>query len=390
MVALTFIAAVVLLPVIIVTACFAAEVFAGITPLAPICREHWRGRVAVVVPAHNEKMIIGETVSSLVGEMQSQYGLLVVADNCTDETADVARRSGAQVLVRDDSKQRGKGFALAAARERLSADPPEVVIIVDADCRIDGQSLAALAGASADLKRPCQAVYLLRPDLQASAMVQISNLAFMVKNLLRQRGLLRIAGRVHLTGTGMALPWALFEVADLGGANIVEDLALGLDLAKRNAPPSLVEEAAIWSGAASADDTLVQRGRWEGGFLSIAIKAVPTALARSLGRGDLRGVFAALDLAVPPLALLAIMNVAALAVGAAAWLLGAETWPLGLLIAVGLAAAAALAIAWVKEGRRFASGSTLARLPLYVFWKLPLYLGLVRRGAPKEWLRTGR
>jgi hypothetical protein len=107
-------------------------------------------------------------------------------------------------------------------------------------------------------------------------------------------------------------------------------------------------------------------------------------------RGDIRGALAAVDLAVPPLALLVLLNGAGLllAIGAAA--LGAASWPIAVQVAAGLLAGVALALAWVREGRRFVSAATLARLPLYVLWKLPLYLGLARSGAPKEWLRTGR
>ena len=100
----------------------------------------------------------------------------------------------------------------------------------------------------------------------------------MIKNLVRQRALQRLAGRAHLTGTGMALPWPIFEQANLGGSNIVEDLALGLELAERSAPPMLVEEATVWSPAASAGGTLVQRRRWEGGFLATMLKTAPGAL----------------------------------------------------------------------------------------------------------------
>jgi cellulose synthase/poly-beta-1,6-N-acetylglucosamine synthase-like glycosyltransferase len=221
-------------------------------------------------------------------------------------------------------------------------------------------------------------------------MVQISTFAFLIKNLIRQRALQRLAGRAHLTGTGMALPWAIFAGANLGGANIVEDLALGLELADRGARPMLVEAATIWSPPASEAGTLVQRKRWEGGFLATALKTAPRALVRSFGRADVRGVLAALDVCIPPLALLFVMNAALLVIGIAGIALGAAVWPVVVQIAVGLVASAALALAWVREGRGFASGATLLRLPLYVLWKLPMYAGLVRRGAPTEWLRTGR
>jgi cellulose synthase/poly-beta-1,6-N-acetylglucosamine synthase-like glycosyltransferase len=211
-----------------------------------------------------------------------------------------------------------------------------------------------------------------------------------VKNLIRQRALQRLANRAHLTGTGMALPWEVFEGANLGGSNIVEDLALGLELADRNAPPMLVEDATVWSPAASAGGTLIQRQRWEGGFLATMLRTGPSALARSLRRRDLRGLFAALDLCIPPLALLAVLNAGALVLVLFLLLAGSAVWPILIQIAAGIVAAFALALAWLKEGRRFASGATLLRLPFYVLWKLPMYVGLARRGAPKDWLRTGR
>jgi cellulose synthase/poly-beta-1,6-N-acetylglucosamine synthase-like glycosyltransferase len=342
-----------------------------------------------VIPAHDEEAVIGETVGELK-QQSPMVRVLVVADNCSDATAEAAHSAGAEVLVRNDANNRGKGFALAYAREHLARDAPNVVVIVDADCRMDGGSLQMLAGACARTRRACQAVNLLEPDLSAPPVVQISTFAFLIKNLIRQRGLQRLARRAHLTGTGMALPWPIFAEANLGGANIVEDLALGLELAERSAAPVLVEGTTIWSPPASAAGTLVQRRRWEGGFLATAARTAPRAIARSVARADVHGLFAGLDLCIPPLALLVVINAAALMVAALAVALGAAWWPLLFHLAVGLAAGIAILAAWAVEGRRFASGSMLLRLPLYVLWKLPMYLGLARRGAPKEWLRTGR
>ena len=162
------------------------------------------------------------------------------------------------------------------------------MIVLDADCRIDDQSLRALVGCVVRTGRPCQAINLLAADLKVGPLVQISSFAFMVKNLVRQRALQRLTDRAHLTGTGMALPWPVFETANLGGSNIVEDLALGLELADRAAPPMLVEGATVWSPAASAGGTLTQRRRWEGGFLSTMLKTAPAALTLSARRGDRR------------------------------------------------------------------------------------------------------
>lgn len=385
MIALTVIVAAILAPIVLVTAFFAVELAFGLVPLRMPRKLEAGCRALVVIPAHNERAVIGRTIADL-----KNLPVLVVADNCSDDTATLARAAGAGVLERQDPDNRGKGFALAAARDHLKANPPDVVIVVDADCSIDETSLHALAACSATTGGACQAVNLLAPDLAAPALVQISTFAFMIKNLVRQRGLQRLGGRANLTGTGMALPWPIFEHADLGGSNIVEDLALGLELAERSVPPMLVEGATVWSPPASTAGTLVQRRRWEGGYLATALRIAPRALARSLAHGDPRGLFSALDLSIPPLALLFVLNGIAFLLAAIAVLIGTSAWPLLVQLVVGAAAFVALALAWAREGRRFASGATLLRLPLYVLWKIPMYLGLARGGAPKEWLRTGR
>jgi len=389
MIALDLLILAIIAPVAILTAFFALEVFVGLVPSGSRVPGSPSPKTVVIIPAHDEAAVIGQTILGLP-RSGSKFLVLVVADNCCDDTAAIATSAGAQVIVREDQENRGKGFALASGREFLRADPPDVVVVLDADCRMDRPSLAVLSNHAFVSRRACQAVNLLAPDLAAPPMVQISNFAFMIKNLIRQRGLQRLAGRAHLTGTGMALPWQTFEGAELGGANIVEDLALGLYLARQAAPPLFVESANVWSPPATAGGTLVQRRRWEGGYVATALKHAPPAFVRSLVRFDPRCIFGALDLAVPPLSLLVMLNALAFIVGLAVALLGGWQWPAFAQAAVAAVAFVALVLAWSREGRSFASGATLLRLPVYVLWKLPIYLGLIRRGAPKEWLRSGR
>ena len=104
--------------------------------------------------------------------------ILVVADNCTDATAVVARAAGAQVAERTDLTLRGKGHALAFARAVLADDPPDVIIVMDADCTPIGDTLAHLARHAMQTGRAVQARNELdtRPD--DPPMTQISNFAF--------------------------------------------------------------------------------------------------------------------------------------------------------------------------------------------------------------------
>jgi cellulose synthase/poly-beta-1,6-N-acetylglucosamine synthase-like glycosyltransferase len=387
----TAVLAILLAPFAILTAFFLVEVLVGLRRKVRAGGQSSPASAIIVVPAHDEAAVIGETLQSLTEALGPNMRVLVVADNCTDSTAALARSAGAEVIERHDLERRGKGFALAFAADHLRPNPPEVFVVMDADCSTDPSSLRALVDAAHASGGPAQSVNLLRPDRGAPPLVQLSNFAFVLKNLVRQRGLQALAGRVHLTGTGMAMPFELFHVSGETRSSIVEDLALGLDLADAGHPPMLIGNAFVWSGSASEQGTLVQRRRWEGGFLSTALRQGPKEAWHGLVRGKPRAILAGLDLLVPPLALFAMLNVAALVVAVLLVLaLGGSWWPvIAQLVLLTLAMFAVFA-AWVREGREFISLGVLARLPLYVIWKLPMYLGLARRGTPKEWLRTGR
>lgn len=387
---MTALVAIILAPLILLAAFFAIEVLAGLgRPRTEV--QSSPASAVIVVPAHDEETVIGEAMKSLKGALGDRMRILVVADNCEDSTAQHARDEGVEVLERTDLKQRGKGYALAYAAEHLRSNPPSVLIVMDADCRIDAASLAALVDSASTSGRPSQAINLLRPDRKASALLQLSTFGFMLKNLVRQRGLQRLANRAHLTGTGMAIPYEIFRASDRVHASIVEDLALGLELAEAGRAPMLVTAANVWSDPSTEAGTLTQRRRWEGGFLATALRQGPREIRRGILGRDLGPILSGLDLMIPPLALFSIVNLAALAIsGAFTFALGLEWWPLLSLLGVLAIAFLAILLAWIFEGREFISLGVLVRLPLYVIWKIPMYLGLARRGAPSEWLRTGR
>ena len=148
-----------------------------------------RGRICVLVPAHNE----GKGLLTTLGDIQSQLRrddrLVVVADNCTDETAAIAEAAGAEVVERNDPAKRGKGYALAFGIDHLACDSPEILIIVDADCRLDGDALEQLARACTASRRPVQALYLMTAPEGASINYRVAEFAWRVKNWLRPLGL---------------------------------------------------------------------------------------------------------------------------------------------------------------------------------------------------------
>lgn len=343
----------------------------------------------ILIPAHNEVGTIETTLSRLDTIVSDDVRLLVVADNCSDETADLVRRAGHEVIERCDPDNRGKGFALAFGTDHLRAGPPACVIIFDADCETDAASIEMLAKSCVDGQVVVQASYVLEPDRTASPKVQISNFAFWIKNVVRQRGGQRLRSAAVLVGTGMAFPWRIIERAPLATSEIVEDLALGVHLTRTGQPPIYLEHARVKSVAATERATLEQRTRWETGFVAVARSYGLRTLWDGARTGNRKLFQLGLHLLVPPLALLLMLSLAiAVAVGVGAWLTG--EWEAFIALVLALAAAvAAVLLNWLIAGRKWLSGQALLRLPLYLLWKIPVYLRMVK-GEKVGWTRTER
>ena len=137
--------------------------------------------------------------------------LMVVADNCTDATAAVARAAGAQVVERVDAERRGKGYALDFGLRCLDQSQPQVVVMLDADSDLSEGAIDALAWQVAKTGRPAQALYVMAPPAEPKPRDLISALAFIVKNQVRPLGGARLGWPCFLTGTGMAFPWDLIR-----------------------------------------------------------------------------------------------------------------------------------------------------------------------------------
>ena len=166
-------------------------------PALPAIDRIKRPTVAVLVPAHNEQEVIESTLRTLLPQLQAGDRLLVVADNCTDDTAHLARAAGAEVVERSHASDRGKGFALDFGVRYLSRNPPEVLVIVDADCRVESGSLQRLANLAITQGRPVQALDLMLPNAAASLKQRLAAWAWRVKNWARPLGWHRLDGRVN-------------------------------------------------------------------------------------------------------------------------------------------------------------------------------------------------
>jgi cellulose synthase/poly-beta-1,6-N-acetylglucosamine synthase-like glycosyltransferase len=349
-------------------------------------------RVVVLVPAHDEELQIEGTVAALRAQLPAGGRLVVIADNCGDRTAELAARAGATVIERDNRDEVGKGFAISFGLRQLDVDPPDVVILVDADCRVSAGGIALLARAAVRHQRPIQAEYLLTAPPRAGAMAVVSALAILLRNRVRPRGLARLGLPCHLTGSGMAFPWLVLRQAPETGANLVEDLVLGIELALHGHAARLCAGVQISSELpAGAAAGLGQRKRWEHGQLHTLRRYVPRLIGAGLVRRSADLIALGLDLLVPPLALLVFAQIIGLLITGTAAVVGWAS--AGPALAAGAAMALlvlAVALAWARFGRRTLPLRQLLFVPLYLLWKIPLYVRLLVHGKATRWERTRR
>jgi cellulose synthase/poly-beta-1,6-N-acetylglucosamine synthase-like glycosyltransferase len=371
-------------------AVLAVECLAALLPTRK-SRTGDRPRCAVLVPAHNEEAGIATTIRNLRDQLAPGDRLLVVADNCSDGTTSAARTAGAEVSERNDPERRGKGFALDHGVRQLASDPPAVVVIVDADCELGPGALDALVRQAVATGRPAQGIYLIGTGRETDPRRRLSAFAVLLKNEIRPRGLDRLGMPCLLTGTGMAFPWSVLRVANLGTGNIVEDMKLGADLTLAGYPPRLCPAARL-AGAAAPDRqaAIKQRTRWEHGHVQTLVTQVPRLFVAGLLRVRPQLLGLGLELAVPPLSLLVMMWGILLLICLLSWQLADGSWlPAVVLGGFAVFAVGAIFASWMKYGRRMLPLTSLLAAPLYIMWKLPIYLKIVG-SREKTWVRTDR
>ena len=377
----------VLIPVCV----FAMQVFAGLTgyKLRQIQLQN-RPSVAVLVPAHDEELVIAATLNSVLPQLQTGDRLIVIADNCSDQTASIARNCGAEVIERFDLEHRGKGYALDFGVRYLQTTPPEQVLFIDADCQISANTITRLVLTCAETGRPTQAMYLMLATPGAGLKTRIAEFAHTIKTMIRPLGLHRLGLPCSLVGTGNTFPWEIISKLELANGEIVEDLKMALDLVYQGNAPIFCPEAQVISyfptSSAGMDS---QRTRWEHGHLSLIFSECPRLLLKALKSLDIYALAMALDLCVAPLTLLIMASTAIFGLNYAFYLGFGWLLPLLLSASVFVLMSSAVLLTWLIHGRQILSLADLVSAPLYMFWKIPIYIKfIVKRQV--EWVRSSR
>jgi len=368
--------------------------FAAVRPPAAGPPVH---RFTVVVPAHDEQLLIASTVHSILGVdyPRGLFNVLVVADNCTDRTAELAEEAGAEVLVRRDEARRGKGYALDFALCRIFGQDgggPDAVVIVDADTQVEAGLLLEFDADLGEGHRVIQGYYDVLEPMQhwRTALMYAALAVFHYVRPLGRRALGCTAG---LKGNGMCFARDVLERRGWPAYGVIEDQELALMLLEEGIPVHFSPRARVLGQmATSADAAAVQRARWEGGHFELVRRHLFSLMGKGLKKRRLLELDAALDLLVPPFSVLVLVTVVAAVAGAVIWVCG-----------VGGAGFFALAFPalLVLDALYLLSGLWLVRAPLkayvylltapvFVGWKLAVYVSTLMGRTTVGWFRTAR
>ncbi len=355
----------------------------------------WGGKFFFVIPAHDEAESIERTVTSLrtiLSQDPARSSIWVIADNCTDRTAEIAAAAGARVLERKDPAARGKGYALAFFFSHLLSESQvsdqDAVVVIDADTRIDRGLPAAFAhhlAAGEDWLQGFNAI----GNPQDSWRNGLLSYAFTLVNGTWLMGLDGLRRSVPLRGLAMCFtvrglrrqPWSAFGLA--------EDFEFGWILRLAGERVRFVPDAAAFSEIVTENPDAIrkQRQRWESGRKGVRSHFTRRVLrSASLTWGE--KIFSLLELRMPTLSQLAFWLAIAIGVNLLAPGVGAAD--VFVLARAQVAMIATLTVYFTSPLwlliLPLRSASYLFFAPFYMLWKVSLLF----RKAPTTWIRTAR
>jgi cellulose synthase/poly-beta-1,6-N-acetylglucosamine synthase-like glycosyltransferase len=348
-----------------------------------------RRRFAVLIPAHDEASVIDRVLGSLQGQTypRDRYDVFVVADNCTDATAAIARRSGAIVHERRDVERRAKGHALRwlldRVRERGAYD---AYVVFDADSIMSADFLSRMDARLEAGSRVIQSHYrVLNSSASSSSALREAALASL--HYLRPLGRSALRLSCGLKGNGMCFDAATLDAFGWTSVGLAEDVELHLALVRFGIRVDFAPEAIVQADMPTTPaDAASQNLRWEAGRIAVLRREVPGMLLQGLRRRDAIIVDAAIEQIIPPLSVAFAAGALSMTAGAVAG--SAPIVSLGLLgttaiaghIVAGLIALRAPARAYIA----------LARAPAYIAWKILIYARALVAPTTQGWVRTRR
>jgi 1,2-diacylglycerol 3-beta-glucosyltransferase len=356
----------------------------------PDVKEH---RYLLFIPAHNEEPVMARILRSLkhLDYDPLKFEVCVIADNCTDKTAQLSRKYRATVLERHEETLKGKGFAIKWALDKVDLGRYDAVVIADADNIFDRDFLKGLDLVISRGIRAVQCNNCLA-NSNETAFTKVIHLSRTINNELYHHAKYKLGLSSYLMGNGMCFTTGLLKEHPWVTGTMAEDYEYYAMLSLADETIGFAAHSCLFHQESTGlRNASTQRLRWSSGRFQVARKFGFGLLVKGIGKRNLKIADASFPLLLPNLSLMVNITAAALIVTLAVhyfhpvpYILG---W-VGFLIALELA--------------YFASGMYLAKMPIFSFlfalcfapvflaWKACIdIIGLSGKRA-HQWGRSGR
>lgn len=258
---------------------------------------------AVVIAAHNEEVVIGHIIDSLLQQNYPPdlYDILVIADNCTDKTSSIAKRHGALVFERVNLDERGKGYALEWMFNKIFKMDSryDAVCVLDADNLVSGNFLLEM---NKQLLRGYKAVqgYVDSKNPFDSWITCSYSISFWLANRLFQLSRYNLGLTCGLCGTGFCIDMDILKKIGWGATCLTEDLEFTIKLSLNDVKIGWCHDAIVYDEKPlTLKQSWKQRKRWMQGHADCALRYFPSLIAKAIKQKNIIAFDCAIYLCQP-------------------------------------------------------------------------------------------
>lgn len=243
-------------------------------------------RFAIVVAAHNEEKVIGELIRNLhsLDYPKELYDIYVVADNCSDSTALIAAEKGAAVIERFNQVDKGKGYALEYAFNKIfnRGIPYDAVCVFDADNLVARDFLLIMNGHLLKGEKIVQG-YLDTKNAHDTWITKSIYISYILTNRFWQLSKYNLGLTCALGGTGMCLSVEMLKKYGWGMTSLTEDLEFQTKALLNNIKVCWAHDAKVYDEKPlSLMQSWRQRKRWMQGHTNVAGRYVGRLIAEGV------------------------------------------------------------------------------------------------------------
>lgn len=231
-------------------------------------------KFAMIVAAHNEEVVIGKLIESMLNQNYPRelFDIFVIADNCTDSTAKIARKYGVYVYERFNKEQKGKGYALEWMFDKIfkMQKKYDAVAIFDADNLVSKNWCKEINSKMLEGYKVVQG-YIDSKNPNDSWIASSYSIAFWTQNRMYQLARSNVGLSNQIGGTGFAIDVDILKEFGWGATCLTEDLEFSCKLILNDEKVGWAHDAIIYDEKPlTLKQSWVQRRRWMQGFTDVA------------------------------------------------------------------------------------------------------------------------